>query len=282
VRIDAHQHFWRYDPREYEWIGEGMEALQSDFLPKDLRPLLRQAGFDGCVAVQARQSLEETRFLLELADEHDFVRGVVGWVDLQSGEAAAQLDEFRGRPKLVGVRHVVQSEPDDRFLLRESFGRGLALLEERGLAYDLLLYPRHLKPAAELVARFPGLRFVLDHAAKPEVAKREITQWAEDLEALAALPNVHCKLSGLVTEADWKTWTADDIRPYLDVTLGAFGVDRLLIGSDWPVCTLAADYPRTMGLVLDYLSRRPAAEQAAVCGGNAQRLWRLTGEEAKP
>jgi L-fuconolactonase len=177
------------------------------------------------------------------------------------------------------VRHIVQSEPDD-FLLREGFGRGLRALEERGLAYDLLLYPRQLKPAAELVARFPGLRFVLDHAAKPQIARREIAGWARDLEALAAFPNVLCKLSGLVTEADWTSWTAADIRPYLDVLFGEFGAERLMIGSDWPVCTLAADFGRATGLVLDYLSRRPEAESAAVCGGNAVRFWKLT--EAKP
>jgi L-fuconolactonase len=198
---------------------------------------------------------------------------------LLSPEAAAQLDGFRGAPKLVGVRHIVQSEPDDRFLLSDSFGRGLALLQERGLAYDLLIYPRHLKVAAELVARFPTLRFVLDHAAKPEIRTGEIRGWATDLKALAAHPNVSCKLSGLVTEADWKAWTPEGVRPYLDEILDAFGPDRLLIGSDWPVCTLAADYGRTMGLVLDYLSRRPAVEQEAVCGGNARRFWNL--EEPK-
>jgi L-fuconolactonase len=282
VRIDAHQHFWLYDAREYDWIEEGMEALRRDFLPPDLRPLLARAGFDGCVAVQARQSLEETRFLLDLAEANDFVLGVVGWVDLLSGRAAAQLDAFRGRQKLVGVRHVVQSEPDDRFLLREAFGRGLAAVQERGLAYDLLLHPRHLKPAAELAARFPGLRFVLDHAGKPRIARRELAEWARDLKTLARRSNVLCKLSGLVTEADWKSWSASEVRPYLDVAFGEFGAERLMIGSDWPVCTLAADYGGAMGLVVDYLSRRPEAETAAVCGGNARRFWRLAGEEAKP
>jgi L-fuconolactonase len=275
LRIDAHQHFWKYDAREYDWIGADMEVLRRDFLPDDLLPELRRAGFQGSIAVQVRQSLEETRFLLELAERNPFVLGVVGWVDLLSPEAGAQLDGLRGASKLVGVRHIVQSEPDDRFLLSDSFGRGLAMLQERGLAYDLLIYPRHLRVAAELVARFPTLRFVLDHAAKPEIRTGEIRGWAADLQALAALPNVTCKLSGLVTEADWKTWTPDGIRPYLDEAWDAFGPDRLLIGSDWPVCTLAADYGRTMGLVLDYLSRRPAAEQEAVCGGNARRFWNL-------
>jgi L-fuconolactonase len=279
LRIDAHQHFWKYDAREYDWIGAGMEVLRRDFLPQDLEPQLRRAGFQGSIAVQVRQSLEETRWLLELAERNPFVLGVVGWVDLLSPEAAAQLDGFRGAPKLVGVRHIVQSEPDERFLLRKAFLRGISLLEDRGLSYDILIYPRHLTAATELVARFPGVRFVLDHAAKPEIRKGEIRDWGADLRGLASRPNVVCKLSGLVTEADWKTWTPEGVRPYLDVAWEAFGPDRLLIGSDWPVCTLAADYGRTMGLVLDYLSRRPAAEQEAVCGGNARRFWNL--EEPK-
>jgi L-fuconolactonase len=279
VRIDAHQHFWRYDEREYDWISEGMESLRRDFLPADLEPELRRAGFQGSIAVQARQSLEETRWLLELAERNPFVVGVVGWVDLRSPEAALQLDALRGNPKLVGVRHVAQSEPDDRFLVGEDFLRGVGLLEGRGLAYDILIYPRHLRVAAEFVDRFPGLRFVLDHAAKPEIRTGEIRDWARDLSTLARLPNVVCKLSGLVTEADWRAWSPEGVRPYLDVAWDAFGPERLLIGSDWPVCTLAAEYGRTMDLVLDYLSRRPTTEQEAVCGGNARRLWNLTMEE---
>ncbi len=278
MRIDAHQHFWRYDPVEYDWIGPDMEVLRRDFLPREFEPQLRQAGFQGSILVQVRQSLEETRWMLELAARHPFVVGVVGWVDLSSPEASVQLDGFRGS-KLVGVRHIVQSEPDERFMLREAFLRGISLLEDRGLAYDILIFPRHLRVAAELAARFPGVRFVLDHAAKPEIRSGEIRDWGADLRGLASRPNVVCKLSGLVTEADWKTWTADGLRPYLDVAWEAFGPDRLLIGSDWPVCTVAADYGRAMDLVLDYLSGQPAAEQEAVCGGNARRLWNL--EEPK-
>jgi len=271
--IDSHQHFWKYDPKEYDWIGEGMDVLKRDFLPGDLEPELRRAGFDGCVAVQARPSREETRWLLELADRNPFVVGVVGWVDLCSPEAPFQLDGFRGT-RLVGVRHVVQSEPDERFLLREAFCRGIALLEERGLAYDLLLYPRHLKVAGELVARFPRQGFVLDHAAKPEIRSGRIDGWARDLRALAGFPNVLCKLSGLVTEAAWEAWTPEGIRPYLDHVFECFGPERLMIGSDWPVCTLAAGYDRTMRLVTDYLAPRPAAEREAICGGNASRARR--------
>ncbi len=274
-RIDAHQHFWRYDAREYGWIDESLARLRRDFLPLDLEPLLRAAGFDACVAVQARQTLEETRFLLELAERHPFVAGVVGWVDLRSTEVRAQLEGFRGQAKLVGIRHIVQAEPDERFLLRPEFLRGLAVLRDRDLAYDILVYPRHLPAAIEFAERLEGQRLVLDHLAKPEIARGEMRAWERDLRRLARSGHVMAKLSGLVTEADWRAWTPAQVRPYLDVAFDAFGPDRLMIGSDWPVCTVAADYGRTMGLVLEYVRTRPAADQDAVLGGNAARFWRL-------
>ena len=277
--VDAHQHFWQYSAAEYGWIDDAMAGLRRDFLPADLEPLLRAAGFDACVAVQARPTLEETHWLLELADRHPFIAGVVGWVDLHSPRVRTQLETFAGRRKLVGIRHVVQAEPDDRFLLRPEFGRGMALLEEFGLAYDILIYPRHLPAASEFAAAFPRHRLVLDHLAKPDIKRGEIKTWERDLRRLAARPNVMAKLSGLVTEADWRAWTPAQVRPYLDVAFDAFGPDRLMIGSDWPVCTVAADYARTLGLVLEYLRDRPAAEQDAVRGGNAQRFWRLHPQE---
>ena len=279
TRIDSHQHFWKYDPREYGWIDERMGALKRDFLPADLEPRLRAAGFDACVTVQARQTLEETAWLLELADRNPFVVGVVGWVDLCSRDAPAQLERFAKHPKLVGVRHIVQGEADDRFLLRADFGRGIAFLEEFGLAYDILIHPRHLAVAAEFVKRFPRQRFVLDHLAKPEIARGEIRAWTRDVRALAAEPNVHAKLSGLVTEADWKRWTPDELRPYLDVAFACFGPGRLMAGSDWPVCTVAGDYGRVMGVITEYLGERPAAEREAVLGGNARAFWRLEVKE---
>jgi L-fuconolactonase len=278
-RIDSHQHFWRYDPRAYGWIDERMDVLKRDFLPADLEPPMRAAGFDGVVAVQARQTLEETAALLEWADRCPFVAGVVGWVDLCSADLRRQLGRFARHPRLVGVRHIVQGEPDDRFLLRPDFGRGIALLEEFGLAYDILIYARHLPVATEFVRRFPRQPFVLDHLAKPDVARGEIRNWSRDLRALAEAPNVSAKLSGLVTEADWTAWTADQIRPYLDVAFESFGAGRLMIGSDWPVCTLAGDYGRTMRVVTDYLADRPAAEREAVLGGNAQAFWNLEVKE---
>jgi L-fuconolactonase len=275
MRIDAHQHFWRYDAAEYEWIDGSMAALRRDFLPPDAKREMSRAGFDACVAVQARQTLAETRWLLALADAHRFIAGVVGWVDLQAADARAQLEQFAGHPKLVGIRHIVQSERDDRFLLRPAFCRGVALLEEFGLAYDLLIDSRHLPVAARFVSRFPRQKFVLDHAAKPGIRTGEIRVWERGLRQLAEQPNVLCKLSGLVTEADWRQWTAAQIGPYLDVALECFGVERLMIGSDWPVCTLAAGYGRAMAVITEHLSGRPPAEHAAVCGGNAQRFWNL-------
>ena len=275
MRVDSHQHFWRYDPVEYDWIDARMGVLKRDFLPEHLRPLLQRAGFDACVAVQARQTLEETRFLLELADANPFVVGVVGWVDLRRGDVREQLASFGGHRKLVGIRHVVQAEPDDRFLLRDDFCRGVAVLQELDFAYDILIYPRHLRAALEFARRFPGMRLVLDHLAKPGLQTGSIDEWRRDLGTLANEPNVYCKLSGLVTEADWHRWTAEQIEPCLDAAFDCFGAERLMIGSDWPVCTLAADYAGTMGLVLDYLERRAPDARETVLGGNAARFWRL-------
>jgi L-fuconolactonase len=280
MQIDAHQHFWRYDPAEYGWIDESMSALRRDFLPHDLEPLLQAAGFGGCVAVQARQTLEETRWLLELAIEHPFIAGVVGWVDLQSPAVERDLETFAGRRKLVGIRHIVQAEPDD-FLVRPAFLRGIAALARFNLAYDILIYPRHLKAAATLVSRFPSQRFVLDHLAKPDIRRQAIDDWCEDLRGLARFPNVCCKLSGMVTEADWHGWTPDHLRPYIDVAAECFGAARLMIGSDWPVCTLAAGYERTMAVVKDAIAAWSPDERAAVLGGTAARFWNLTAQETR-
>jgi L-fuconolactonase len=280
MQIDAHQHFWRYDPAEYGWIDEPMSALRRDFLPGDLEPLLRAAGFDACVAVQARQTLEETRWLLDLAIENPFIAGVVGWVDLQSPDVERDLERFAGRRKLVGVRHIVQSEPDD-FLLRPAFQRGIGWLDRFNLAYDVLIYPRHLKAAATLVSRFPSQRFVLDHLAKPDIRHQAIAEWRDGLRRLAKFPNVCCKLSGMVTEADWQAWTPEQIRPYIDVAAECFGPDRLMIGSDWPVCTVAATYERTMNVVLEAISAWSTHEQTAVVGGTATRFWNLRAQESR-
>ena len=283
MRIDAHQHFWKYDALEYEWIDESMRLLRRVFLPPESAREMAGVAFDACVAVQARQTLEETRWLLALADANPTIIGVVGWIDLQAGadRVRAQLESFGRHPRLVGLRHIAQSEPDDRFLVRPQVIEGIGVLAEFGLAFDILIYRRHLQAAADLVARFPQQRFVLDHLAKPEVRRAEIDEWERDIRRLAAHGNVFAKLSGLVTEADWTHWTPADIRPYLDVAFDAFGWQRLMIGSDWPVCTLAADYARTMRVALDYVSSRPSHEQDAILGGNAQRFWNLTMMPAK-
>jgi len=275
MRIDAHQHFWKYSRDEYEWIDDSMTALHRDFLPEDLKLELKKTGFDGSVAVQARQTLEETRWLLELAERTPSILGVVGWVDLRSPGVRSQLNQFAQNGKLVGIRHIVQSEPDDRFLMQPDFLRGISALQEFDLAYDILIYSKHLQVAAGFVERFPRQRFVLDHMAKPPIKSGEIDLWASGIRRLAAFPNVFCKLSGLVTEADWLLWKPEQIVPYLDIAFGAFGPDRLMIGSDWPVCLVAAPYQRVMRVVQDYVHQHCPDRSDRVMGGNAQRFWRL-------
>lgn len=280
-RVDAHQHYWRYDAQEYGWIDDTMAVLRRDYLPEEVRPPMTEAGFDQAVAVQARQTVEETRFLLGLAGTHPFIAGVVGWVDLRAPDVGDQLRAL-AHPKLVGIRHIAQAEPDPRFLLGEAFAHGIAALAALDLAYDILVYPRQLPAAAELVRRFPGQRFVLDHLAKPDIRKGEIGGWARALRPLADAPNVMAKVSGLVTEARWDAWTPDELRPYLDVAFELFGPDRLMVGSDWPVCTVAGDYTRVMAVVTAYLAGRPQGERDAVLGGNARRFWKLDREERQP
>jgi len=275
MRIDAHQHFWIYSPEEYGWIDNSMRAIRRNFLPEDLEPELHQNGFAGSVAVQARQTLEETRHLLSLADQNPKILGVVGWLDLRSRDVSADLRKVSINPKFVGVRHIVQSEPDERFLLREDFMRGIAALEEFDLAYDILIYTQHLPVAAEFVERFPRQRFVLDHMAKPRIKSGEIADWAEGIRRVAEFPNVFCKLSGLVTEADWQRWKPEHITPYLDIAFEAFGPERLMIGSDWPVCLVAASYTSAMKVVESWLRKFSLEVQEAILGENARRFWKL-------
>ena len=275
MRIDAHQHFWEYSPSEYDWIDERMHVLKRDFGPADLKPHLDATGIGGSVAVQARQSVEETEYLLRLADTTDSVLGVVGWVDLCSEDAQSQLERFGAHERFVGVRHVVQDEPDDRFLLREDFLCGVALLKEHDLTYDVLIYPSQLPAALEFVERFPDHRLVLDHIAKPPIGRRELEPWAGQVEKLAKHENLYCKVSGMVTETEWHGWKTDDFTPYLDVVFEAFGARRILIGSDWPVCTLSATYLEVMDIVHQYISTLSDADKAAVLGGNAIDFYDL-------
>ncbi len=278
IRIDAHQHFWRYRPETHPWITASMAPLRRDFLPADLQPLLAAAGFDACVAVQAQQNVAETEWLLQLADAHPFIRGVVGWVDLCAATVAGEVRRLAAHPRLRGVRHIVQDEPDDRFLLRPEFVRGIAALAPFDLTYDILIYARQLPAAIELVRRFPAQRFVVDHIAKPEIRARRIEPWRRDLAALAASANVACKLSGMVTEAHWQAWKPADFTAYLDVVLECFGAERLMIGSDWPVCTLAGSYADVIAIVADHIRRLTLGEGDAIRGANAARIYGL-GED---
>lgn len=279
MKIDSHQHFWKYSAREYPWIGPGMERLARDYLPTDLVGPSKAAGIGGTVAVQARQTEEETRWLLALSEAHPLVRGVVGWVDLTGPGVAESLAHFAAHDRFVGVRHVVQDEPDPRFLLGEAFVRGLRHLHAFGLVYDLLLYPPQLPAAVELVGLLPEQPFVLDHLAKPKIgtwsgpADRE--NWRREIAALARHDNVAAKLSGLVTEAARRGWKRADFLPYLEVALDAFGPGRLMFGSDWPVCLLAAEHADVVGIVADFVAGLSAVEREQVWGGTAARVYGL-------
>lgn len=273
--IDAHQHFWHYEPVKDAWITEQMKVIQRDFLPEDLLPVLQANGVVGSVAVQADQSENETHFLLEQAEKFGFIRGVVGWVDLRAADIDRRLEYFSQFKLLKGFRHIVQAEPDRMFLLREDFLRGVMALARYDYTYDLLIYPQHLSVAEKFVKHFPGQRFVIDHLAKPFIRQGLIDTWAQQLRKIAQYPNVYCKLSGLVTEADWQQWKRLDMVPYLEVALEAFGANRLLFGSDWPVCLVAADYAQVKALVTDFISRLSADEQAKIMGGNAATFYKL-------
>lgn len=275
MKVDAHQHFWQYNPADYGWIGDSMQVLKRDYLPADLMSELKKVGFDGCIAVQARQSLEETSWLLKLAAENNFIKGVVGWVDLCSENIGVQLQDFSKNPKLVGVRHVVHDEPDDNFMAHQSFRNGISLLEKYNLTYDLLLFPKHLPLATELVKAFPRQKFVLDHIAKPDIKNQLKEPWASNIKQLAQLPNVYCKLSGMVTEADWNGWKNDDFSFYLDTVLESFGINRVMIGSDWPVCKVAGNYSNVLSIVIDYIESRHKDALPKVLGANCLDFYNV-------
>ena len=275
MRLDSHQHFWSYSEAEYDWIDERMSRIRRDFAPGDLAPILRRNGFDGSVAVQVRQSVEETEYLLGLADEHDFIRGVVGWVDLRSPGVRYDIERLSEHPRFRGVRHVVQAEPNDGFLLRDDFLRGVELLRELDLTYDILVYHHHLPVVVDFVARFPEHRLVLDHIGKPPIAKGELEPWASSIRKLGKFENLCCKVSGMVTEADWRGWKKSDFALYLEIVLESFGPRRLLFGSDWPVATLAASYEEVFEIVEDFLEPLSSSEKYAVFGGNAVDFYRL-------
>lgn len=275
MQVDSHQHFWKYDIQRHGWITDEMKVLKRDYLPIDLLPELNTNGMSGCVAVQADQSEKETEFLLELANQYEVIKGVVGWVDLLSPDVSERLRYFSQFEKLCGFRHIVQSEPDDDFMLRPEFCRGIQALQEHGFTYDILIYARQLPAAVELVTKFPDQPFVIDHISKPSIRTKELAPWASLMRSLAEHGNVYCKISGLVTEADWHTWQAEDMLPYLDVVFETFGPERLMFGSDWPVCLLAASYTQVKNLVETYISQLSIAQKKAIFGLNAMRFYRL-------
>jgi L-fuconolactonase len=274
MMIDAHHHLWKYRAAEYGWISPQMKAIRRDFLPEDLEPLMHHFGIEGTVAVQARQSLEETSWLLDLAAKHPLIRGVVGWVPLTDGAAVRKdLEKFAGNPKLRAVRHVVQDEADPRYILRRDFNEGVHSLLDFKLRYDILIFERHLPAAIEFVDRHPKQIFVLDHIAKPRIKDKVISPWDRNMRELAKRQNVYCKLSGMITEADPARWTAEVLQPYIDVVLGAFGPRRVMYGSDWPVMLLAGDYARWFGAVQNAISKLSRAEQDRIMGATAAEAY---------
>jgi len=275
LKIDAHQHFWQFDPQRDSWITDEMSILQRDYLPAELGEIYPEHAIDGCVAIQASQSLAENDFLLDLAGKNDFIKGVVGWVDLQHERVEDQLAQYAESKKMKGFRHVLQGEPNRALMLEPAFMRGISYLEKYGFSYDILIFPDQLSFASELAAAFPKQRFVLDHIAKPDIKGKSVEGWKNDIKLLAENDNVYCKVSGLVTEADWKTWHRDDFVPYLDVVFEAFGIDRLMYGSDWPVCNLAGDYKGVVNIVENYLDKLSENEKALFWGQNAIKFYQL-------
>jgi len=273
--IDSHQHFWKYNPVRDAWIDSTMKSIQRDFLPGDLEPILISENVDGCIAVQADQSEEETNFLLKLAAKNNFIKGVVGWVNLCDDNVEKRLDHFAQNTLFKGVRHILQAEKAD-FILKPAFVNGIKKLAPLNLTYDILIYPHQIKNSSTLVSKFPDQKFVLDHLAKPPIKSGKIRSWKADLQALAKHPNVYCKLSGMTTEAHWKNWKIEDFTPYLEVIFETFGAHRIMFGSDWPVCLLAGNYTESKQIATSYLSQFSTEEQNQVMGLNAINFYGLT------
>lgn len=274
--IDSHQHFWNYNPVRDAWITDDMRTIRTNFTPYDLLRELKENGMDGSVAVQADTSENETTFLVDIAERHDFVKGVVGWVDLCSEFAEERLGFYhRTSKKIKGFRHVVQAEPDDNFLLRDDFGRGISLLKKYNFTYDILIYPKQLSAAIRFAEKFPEQPFVIDHIAKPDIKNKKTEPWASQMKEMAQFPHVYCKVSGMVTEANWKTWTPDDLKPYLDIVFEAFGTKRLMFGSDWPVCLVAGTYSKVKKVIMDYIQQFDVNAQNDVMGNNAISFYHL-------
>lgn len=273
--IDSHHHFWKYSAKEYDWINDDMKVIRKDFLPADLEKTIREAGVDGAVSVQARQSVEESVWLTELAEKHKFLLGVVGWVDLRSKDVDKDLEKLAKHKKFKGVRHVVQGEPNINFILGAEFNEGIKRLLRYDLRYDILIFEKQLKPSIAFVDRHPKQVFIVDHIAKPRIKERILSPWRENMLEMAKRPNVYCKISGMITEADWKNWTSADLAPYLDTAMEAFGPKRLMFGSDWPVMLVAGQYKPWVDLVKKTISRYSASEQERILYKNATEAYKL-------
>ncbi len=276
--IDAHQHFWQlgHPAFDYSWLDKPeLKAIRKSYLPPDLKPQLQAAGVDRCVFVQTQHKLEENRWVLGLADQHDFIAGVVGWVDLYAPDVGDQLLTFTDHPKFVGIRHVVQDEPDENWIVHPHALRGLKVLEQHGVPYDLLFYTQHLRHAATLAKALPKLKMVINHLSKPKIKTHQIDEWKTDLQIAAQYPNMYCKLSGMITEADWAHWKPADLKPYVDAALEAFGPERCMFGSDWPVCELAGTYAQVIDALRQVLAAISETERAAIFGGTASRFYGL-------
>ena len=272
--LDAHQHFWNYETAKHSWITDDMAVIRRDYLPQDLQPLLQQNGMEGCIAVQSDQTEKETSFLLQLAEENDFIKGIVGWVDLQSVHVKERLAYYQQFSKIKGFRHVLQGELPG-FMLQPAFLQGIKALHKFDFTYDILIFPQHLAAALEFAKLFPNQLFVIDHIAKPFIKAGFIADWRRGIKAIAQCPNVFCKISGMVTEADFKQWKKEDFTPYLDVITEAFGINRILFGSDWPVCQVAASYGQMLSIVKEYFSSYSIEEQQLFFGGNAKKFYKI-------
>ena len=274
MKIDSHHHFWKYNPIEYNWIDESMKSIKKDFLPKDLKPILDSNSIDGSIAVQAHQSEEETLFLLKLAEKFNFIKGVIGWLDIKANDFEERLIFFKKNRLFKGLRHIVQDEKND-FLLNPEFQNGISKLSKFDLTYDLLIYPKQLYPAIELVKKFPNQTFILDHIAKPNISKKINQEWIDNIKSLSNYQNIYCKISGMVTETEDYKWKIDNFNPFLDIIVNSFGVDRLLFGSDWPVCLLAGKYKDILNIVTNYFKKYSERDQKKILGENAIKVYNI-------
>jgi L-fuconolactonase len=275
MKIDSHQHFWHYSPEKHSWIKDDMRVLQTDFLPENLEKIYAENGIAGCVAVQADQTEAETDFLLELAQNHDFIKGVVGWIDLRATNIEERLQHYAPYTKLKGFRHVVQEEKDPNFIIGTAFVKGISLLRKYDFTYDILIFPHQLEASLKLIEEFPEQKFVIDHIAKPDIKNQKTANWEPLMRGIAQHENVYCKVSGMVTEADWKLWKQEDFTYYLDVVFDAFGKDRIMFGSDWPVCLLGGSYAEVKNILDNYISLFSQSDQDKIMGKNAIQFYNL-------